>query len=136
MSLRNQPYFPMYVQDFLTDEKLMECSALATGVFIKTMCIMHKSDQYGTIFLKDKDKQYESQIRDFAHKLTKSLPWDAETIEQGLFELVSENVMQIEGDFLIQKRMVKDNETSIQKAAAGKQGAKKRYEKSSPSSPE
>lgn len=136
MSLRNQPYFPMYVQDFLTDEKLMECSALATGVFIKTMCIMHKSDQYGTILLKAKDKSHESQIKNFAHKLTKSLPWGIEIIEQGLDELVSENVMQIEGDLLIQKRMVKDNEISLKKAVAGKKGANKRYEKSPPNSPE
>lgn len=26
MALRDQPYLPLYVQDFLTDEKLRECS--------------------------------------------------------------------------------------------------------------
>ena len=43
MALRDQPYLPLYVQDFLTDEKLAECSAMATGVYIRLMCIMHKS---------------------------------------------------------------------------------------------
>jgi len=36
--LKKLPYFSLYVQDFLTDEKLMECSALATGICIKTIC--------------------------------------------------------------------------------------------------
>ena len=60
MALRDQPYLPLYVQDFLTDEKLIECSASATGVYIRVMCIMHKSDPYGMILLKQKDKQTSS----------------------------------------------------------------------------
>ena len=43
MALRDQPYIPLYVQDFMTDEKLSECSAESTGVYIRVMCIMHKS---------------------------------------------------------------------------------------------
>ncbi len=54
MALRNQPYFPLYVQDFLTDEKLAECSAESTGVYIRLMCILHKSEEYGCILLKTK----------------------------------------------------------------------------------
>ena len=127
MALRNQPYFPMYVQDFLTDEKLTECSALATGVCIKIMCLMHKSEMYGKIELKEKDKQNPTAVSNFAKKLSKSLPWTVNVIEEGIDELVSEGVMQIDGDFLIQKRMVKDNETSLTKSKAGKQGAKIRY---------
>ena len=59
MALRNQPYFPLYVQDFMTDEKLNECSAKANGIYIRLMCIMHKSEEYGTILLKQKYKQNE-----------------------------------------------------------------------------
>ena len=33
MALRNQPYIPLYVQDYLTDEKLSMCS-WATQEFI------------------------------------------------------------------------------------------------------
>ena len=69
MALRDQPYLPLYVQDFLTDEKLMECSASATGIYIRIMCIMHKSDEYGVILLKQKDKQSTNQIISFTIKL-------------------------------------------------------------------
>lgn len=82
MALRNQPYFPLYVQDFMTDEKLNECSAKANGIYIRLMCIMHKSEEYGTILLKQKYKQNESksenlleqkskQVSEFASQLSK-----------------------------------------------------------------
>ena len=35
MALRNQPYIPLYVQDFLTDEKLNQCSPASQGIYIK-----------------------------------------------------------------------------------------------------
>ncbi len=54
MALRNQPYLPLFVQDYLTDEKLNECSAQSQGVYIKIMCLMHKSETYGKNFAKAK----------------------------------------------------------------------------------
>ena len=125
MALRKQPYLPLYIQDFLTDEKLIECSASATGVYIRIMCIMHKSDEYGTILLKQKDKQNSKQIINFAYKLAKYLPYDIDIIINGLTELVSENVLIIDGDKLIQKRMVRDNEISKIRSKAGKKGGLK-----------
>lgn len=122
MALRNQPYLPLYVQDFLTDEKLIECSAAATGIYIKIMCIMHKSDDYGTCLLRQKDKQTCDQVINFAYKFSKFLPWDTETIKKGLDELIGEGVLQIKGDVLSQKRMVRDNEISTVRAEAGKKG--------------
>lgn len=126
MALRGQPYIPLYVMDFLTDEKLNECSALATGVCIKVMCLMHKSNDYGKIFLKQKDKGDNSVLLNFSNKLSRQLPWDIGTIENGLEELVNEDVMQIDGDYLIQKRMVKDNKLSLTRAKSGKKGGKKK----------
>ena len=125
MALRDQPYLPLYVQDFLTDEKLIECSASATGVYIRVMCIMHKSDPYGMILLKQKDKQTSSTIQNFALKLIKSLPYDLDVIKSGLEELINEDVLQIEDDKLIQKRMVKDFSISNKRAEAGKKGGPK-----------
>jgi hypothetical protein len=122
MALRNQPYIPLYVQDFLTDEKLIECSALATGVYIRIMCIMHKSDPYGIILLKQKDKQSLSNIENFALKLLRSLPYDFETIKVGIEELVSEGVLQLEGDELRQKRMIRDCDISEKRAKSGHKG--------------
>lgn len=122
MALRDQPYLPLYVQDFLTDEKLMECSASATGIYIRIMCIMHKSNEYGTILLRQKDKQNEQQILNFARKLLKHLPHSQEEIISGITELINEGVLQIENDKLFQKRMVRDNEISIKRAKSGSKG--------------
>ena len=122
MALRNQPYFPLYVQDFLTDEKLIECSASSTGVYIRILCIMHKSKEYGTILLQQKDKQNTQQIKNFATKLLKHLPYDIKIIEDALTELIFEEVLSIEGDKLLQKRMIRDNEISIIRKNAGSKG--------------
>jgi len=125
MALRNQPYLPLYVQDFLTDEKLMECSASATGVYIRILCIMHKSETYGKILLKQKDKQTDKQVKNFALKFAKQFPYPVAVIEDALEELLAENVLQLDGDFLSQKRMVNDNKISEIRALTGSKGGKK-----------
>lgn len=122
MALRNQPYLPLYIQDFMTDEKLMECSAESTGVYIRIMCLMHKSEEYGSILLRQKDKQTEQQINNFAFRIAKQLPYAFDIILKSLTELVEEGVLSIDGDILSQKRMVKDNALSNIRANAGKKG--------------
>jgi len=128
MALRDQPYFPLYVQDFLTDEKLNECSAESVGVYIKIMCVMHKSKEYGSILLKQKDKQDTKQefftCLDFAYKLVKHLPYQRNVVCSAIEELVEEDVLQIDGNKLSQKRMVKDNEISLIRAKSGRKGGK------------
>lgn len=124
MALRGQPYIPLYVQDFMTDEKLNECSAESTGVYIRIMCVMHKSQEYGTILLKQKDKQSGSMIRNFACKLQRQMPYQVDVIERSLAELVEEEVLTIDGDVLMQKRMVKDGKLSEIRASAGSKGGK------------
>lgn len=123
MALRDQPYLPLYVQDFMTDEKLMECSAAATGVYIRIMCLLHKSEPYGKLLLRQKDRQTDWQIQDFADKLAKHLPYTASVILAGLTELIDEGCLHIDGDFLCQKRMISDNELSIKRSNSGKKGA-------------
>ena len=120
---REQPYIPLFVQDFMTDEKLIECSAESTGVYIRLMCVMHKSQRYGTCELKEKDKQSEDPVENFAIKLAKQMPYDTDTITRSLRELVDEGVLTLEGDVLFQKRMVRDADLSDKKSAAGKKGA-------------
>lgn len=124
MALRDQPYLPLFVQDFLTDEKLNECSAQATGVYIKIMCLMHKSEDYGTILLKQKDKQNANQINNFALKLAKLLPFNFEVIYGSLHELLEEKVLHVEGDILKQKRMIEDGDISLKRSQSGKEGGK------------
>ena len=123
MARRDQPYLPLYVQDFLTDEKLNECSASSTGVYIRLMCILHKQDEYGVILLKQKNKQTSDPIKNFAIKLTRMMPYDVGLIYDALVELVEEDVISIEGDDrLYQKRMVRDGQLSEVRASAGKKG--------------
>lgn len=123
MALRDQPYLPLFIQDFLTDEKLIECSAAATGVFIRIMCVMHKSETYGKILLRQNDRQNDRQILNFADKLAKHLPYTLPIIVDGLVELIDAGCLNIEGDFLIQKRMVRDNEISLKRSKSGSKGA-------------
>jgi len=131
MSRKDKPYLPLYVQDFITDEKLNECSAEAHGVYIRLMCLMHKSEQYGTILLKQKYKQNASKSEaknkiclDFASQLAKQMPFPVEVIERGLIELVEEGVVYIENDCLVQKRMLNDGLLSSKRAEAGSKGGK------------
>ena len=124
MALRNQPYIPLYVQDYLTDEKLNECCAASQGIYIKILCLMHKSEEYGTILLKQKDKQAAKRINNFAYKLSKHLLFTQDEIEKALIELLQENVLQIKGDILSQKRMINDNILSIKRAESGAKGGK------------
>jgi len=111
----------------MTDEKLIECSAESTGVYIRLMCLMHKSADYGTILLKQKDKQTGDFVTDFAIKLSRQMPYDIDVIARSLKELIEEKVISVEGDVLRQKRMVKDAEKSDNKAQSGKKGMESRY---------
>lgn len=130
MALRDQPYIPLYIQDIMTDEKLNECSAASHGIYIKgIMCLMHKSEDYGKILLKQKDKQTDKQIKNFACKIAKHTPYSEEEIEATLIELLTEKVLFIEGDYLCQKRMIKDNYISEQRALAGTKGGLKTQKK-------
>jgi len=123
MALRDQPYLPLYVQDYLTDEKLNMCSPSAQGVYIKIMCILHKQETYGEVVLfKQKDKQKTSMIENFALRFTKLLPFTYEDIHSALQELTEERVLVIDGDKIMQPRMVKDNRVSEARSQAAKKG--------------
>lgn len=127
MALRKLPYIPLYVQDYLTDEKLNQCSASSQGIYIKIMCTLHKSEPYGTILLKQKDKQNSSTTLNFACKFAKLLPFTVKELEEALNELIEEEVLSIDGDSLFQKRMVRDCELSEKRALAGSMGGKSTF---------
>jgi DNA-directed RNA polymerase subunit E'/Rpb7 len=97
---------------------------------------MHKSEHYGKILLKQKFKQtLEQNIKqtleqklkqslNFACQLACHLPYKPEIIEASIIELIEEGVMVFEGDFLVQKRMVRDNELSVSRSKSGRKGGK------------
>lgn len=124
MALRDQPYLPLYIQDFMTDERLMECSAAATGVYIRLMCSLHKSQTYGKILLKQKYNQSDKQVVNFAVQLAKHFPFEFDIVVAGFTELLNEGVIEITGNYMLQKRMVNDGELSEKRAKAGKSGGK------------
>ena len=123
MALRDQPYIPLYVQDIMTDEKLNECCASTHGIYIKgIMCLMHKSKTYGKILLLQKYQQNTKQSLNFATQLAKHLPYTPDEIMLAIDELILNDVCQYEGDYLCQKRMIKDNDISIKRIKAGSKG--------------
>lgn len=131
MALRNQPYIPLYVQDFLTDEKLKMCSPSSIGIYINLMCIMHKSEEYGTFLLKQNFKRADKQTKNFASMLVRFLSFSKEEIENALDELIAEKVIILDGDKIIQKRMVSDNKISEVRAISGFKGGHSTQSKNS-----
>lgn len=129
MALRDQPYLPLYVQDVLTDEKLIECSAEAQGVYFRLLCILHKQNEYGCFLLKQKYKQSTQQVENFATALAKPIAISFDVIKKALIELLDEKVLFIEDNKLCQKRMIKDAEISEKRALAGKSGGRRTAEK-------
>ena len=127
MSLQNSPYLPLYVKDFMSDEKLAECSASANGVYIRLMCMLHKSEPYGKILLKEKYKTDSNACMNFASMLARHMPYTIKEICEGLTELLYNEVVYIVGDYLFQPRMVKDGEISEKRAVAGKKGGEKTF---------
>lgn len=125
MSLQNSPYLPLYVKDFMSDEKLAECSASANGVYIRLMCMLHKSDSYGKILLKEKYKTDSNTCMNFASMLARHMPYTVNDICEGLTELLYNEVVYIVGDYLFQPKMVKDGKISEKRAVAGKKGGEK-----------
>lgn len=123
MALRNQPYFPLYVKDFRSDDKLARCSASSHGVYILLLCILHSEQEYGKIMLRQKERQNSSTIKNFADVFVRMMPFNVDEIEDALTELVDFDVIQIDGCTLYQKRMVKDGKISELRAFAGKKGS-------------
>jgi uncharacterized protein YdaU (DUF1376 family) len=122
MALRDQPYFPLYVDDYLTDEKLNMCAPASQGIYIKILCIMHKSENYGCILLKQKDKQDENVCLNFARKLARLLPFTIDEINDAIIDLLDEKVLYLDDGMLCQKRMIKDNSISVSRSKAGSKG--------------
>lgn len=125
MALTDNPYLSLYVRDWLTSNKLKLCSANAHGVLINIMCVLHRENDYGKILLNQKFKQTDKQHTNFALYFAKLLALDFAEIEIGILELLDAEILVIEGDFLIQPRMINDAELSRTRALSGSKGGKK-----------
>lgn len=142
-ALRKLPYLPLYVQDFTGDERLTGCSPAAVGVYIFLLCFLHKSETYGKLILRPKDRlteaeslelekliesktksKTESKIIQFAKRLQRNMPFELHEIVAGLNELAEERVITIDGETLYQRRMVKDGEISEKRSINGTLGGR------------
>lgn len=142
-ALRKLPYLPLYVQDFSGDERLTGCSPAAVGVYIFLLCFLHKSETYGKLVLRPKDRlteteilelkkliesktesKTESKIIPFAKRLQRNMPFELHEIATGLSELDEERVITIDGEELYQRRMVKDGEISEKRSINGTLGGR------------
>ena len=142
-ALRKLPYLPLYVQDFTGDERLTGCSPAAVGVYIFLLCFLHKSESYGKLILRPKDRltedetleikkliesktksKTESKVISFAKRLQRNMPFELHEIAAGLNELTEERVITIDGDTLYQRRMVKDGEISEKRSINGTLGGR------------
>jgi hypothetical protein len=131
MALRNQPYLPLYVNDFMNDEKLKPCSAESIGVYIRLMCLLHKCEEYGSITFDALDERTSDICYDFATKLLPHLLYKHDVIIRGLHELITRKVLTLDGECLYQKRMLRDGKLSEIRAASGSAGGTAKAEKSS-----
>ena len=130
MALRDQPYFPLYVQDYMTDEKLNMCCWATQGIYIKILCVLHKQESYGSILLKQISKQTSKQtskqnlskVEFFASILIRQIPCQLQEMINALTELIDFDVLQIDEAGLHQKRMVRDGLLSDTRSKSGKKG--------------
>jgi hypothetical protein len=122
MALTDQPYLPLYVDDWMNNNKLKLCSLQAKGLMIQIMCIMHKEVEYGVVLLKAKFKQTDKQIENFALQIKRLSNSETEETKFALQELIEENCLLIEGDRLICPRMIKDANLSSIRSTVGKTG--------------
>ena len=120
------------VNDFMNDEKLRECSPASVGIYIRLLCVLHKSDTYGVLLYQQKDVQkaeicgYKNpnKIQIFVTMLSRQLPETREEIEAALIELSEEGVIKITENRLEQKRMIRDAEISEKRQQARAQRGK------------
>jgi hypothetical protein len=128
MALRNIPYLPLYVNDYLTDEKLSCCSLETQGVYIRILCVFHKSETYGGILFNQIPGKNFSSEQFFSFVISKQIGVDFDSVFKAISELIFFKVLRIkkqnEVDFLYQKRMVLDFELSETRSKSGKKGGK------------
>ena len=105
-------------QDWENDEDLKLCSFAAQGVWMRALCLMHKSGGY--LLLGSKERN----IREISRDLSRLWGSEPRQIERYLLELVQRNVAKVtDAGVLFCQRMVNDFKAS----ADGKEHIKKRW---------
>jgi len=113
MALANQPYFPFFPKDWMSDQKLKLASPQSHGIYIQVMCLMHEGKPYGSILYPQKFHQNTDQILNFCSLISRLSCFSESQVEAGLRELLDAEILLIRGNFLVCKRMVCDGYLSL-----------------------
>ena len=124
MSLSKQPYMPLYVRDFLSDERVRKCSAKTIGVLAVLVCMLHLAEEYGHYKLDDPLKEGEKLIPSLAKQLVRSMSFTKNIIESALNELVKTKLLITSDDGFYMPDMVKSNELHEKRSKSGAMGYK------------
>ena len=116
-------------QDFLSDIRLRECAAASVGVYIMTLCLLFRQEERGILSLTERDIKNAAEespdvVTLFTEKLRRHLPFDSNTIERALYELLDAGVLLIDGTRLISEEVVKNTQTSEKRSSAGRMGGR------------
>ena len=152
MALSKQPYFPLYVRDYMSDERLSFCSLGAVGLFFRLICIMHLSEQYGHYILnknslknlarfsRKKDTRSgaekgvlegskecsesarEALVNALSTQLSKSTSNTKTAVKNALNELIDAGILVLTDNGFYQPEMVKMDELSQKRAISGEKG--------------
>jgi hypothetical protein len=95
------PWIKFYPKDYLSDLELATCSAATQGVYMRLLCLMHVSNEYGYVLING----YVPATRTYA----KLLQLRTSTCTNAVAELLKKGVLkQDERGALYSKRMLSD----------------------------
>ena len=109
-----RPAFMFYPGDWLRDTALMSCSMSAQGLWIKMICLMHEGTPYGHLKVNNKVILPESLARMTGLTSTE--------IKGYLEELEEAGVFSRDGECIVSRRMIRDEEIRNKRAEGGKMG--------------
>ena len=147
MARKKEFYLKFNYKDFLSDVKVRGCEPETVGVYIMTLCVLCDMENKGVFPLNEKYskdlpevllKQIEQQIEQQTGKQTDKhllnvcfqfatafrvlLPYSETVICKAFYELLSLDILFVDGKNLCQKRMIRDAEISKIRSSSGKKG--------------
>ncbi len=146
-------YIKFHFNDVLSSTALRECNVTGSGVYFFIFCLLCKTKPRGRYEIKEEyihdlldilprqniqqsNRQISQHIvkvcRALAAHFVKHLPFTELIIAEGLKELLENDVIYLEANFLCQKRFIRDSEISAKRSIAGGKGAEITNKKNNP----
>ena len=119
------PAILFYTGDWLKDPSVRACGLAARGLWFDTLCLMHESPERGRLVHRGGKAVTHTQ-------LARMVGAPLGEVEELLSELEATGVFYRDGDAIVSRRMVADEEAREAKAAAGRKGAANRWSDGKP----